>query len=228
MMYVSGKPDHKVDNAAMIDHIVDLVEERARTIARSGEGLSDAAAPPAGHVPIPVRHRSSRAASRAARSRRSAPASARPASKFTPMSICRSISLRRRITSPGLIAGFRLDDRENGLIAAGLVFDGRSRAAIMQRRCAFTSKRPTASAVEVIVPYARRSADEIAFDEPQILGSAARDFHRPHVSHHVCACDRLERRLKSGSRPLRACRSALGGGHATARKSSSLAKSTPN
>ena len=32
MMYVSGKPDHKVDNAVMIDHIVELVEERARTL----------------------------------------------------------------------------------------------------------------------------------------------------------------------------------------------------
>jgi (E)-4-hydroxy-3-methylbut-2-enyl-diphosphate synthase len=32
MMYVSGKPHHKVDNAAMIDHIVGLVEERARTM----------------------------------------------------------------------------------------------------------------------------------------------------------------------------------------------------
>ncbi len=32
MVYVAGKADHKVDNAAMIDHIVDLVEERARTL----------------------------------------------------------------------------------------------------------------------------------------------------------------------------------------------------
>ncbi|MEQ1489313.1 MAG: flavodoxin-dependent (E)-4-hydroxy-3-methylbut-2-enyl-diphosphate synthase [Terricaulis sp.] len=32
MMYVSGKADHKVDNPAMIDHIVGLVEERARTM----------------------------------------------------------------------------------------------------------------------------------------------------------------------------------------------------
>lgn len=32
MMYVSGKPDHKVDNGSMIDHIVGLVEERARTM----------------------------------------------------------------------------------------------------------------------------------------------------------------------------------------------------
>jgi (E)-4-hydroxy-3-methylbut-2-enyl-diphosphate synthase len=32
MMYVAGKADHKVDNGAMIDHIVGLVEERASTM----------------------------------------------------------------------------------------------------------------------------------------------------------------------------------------------------
>ncbi|MBX9747871.1 MAG: flavodoxin-dependent (E)-4-hydroxy-3-methylbut-2-enyl-diphosphate synthase [Hyphomonadaceae bacterium] len=32
MVYVAGKADHKVDNDAMIDHIVGLVEERARTL----------------------------------------------------------------------------------------------------------------------------------------------------------------------------------------------------
>ena len=32
MVYVAGKPDHKVDNGAMIDHIVELVEERAKQI----------------------------------------------------------------------------------------------------------------------------------------------------------------------------------------------------
>ncbi|HRO03522.1 MAG TPA: flavodoxin-dependent (E)-4-hydroxy-3-methylbut-2-enyl-diphosphate synthase [Terricaulis sp.] len=32
MMYVSGKPDHKVDNSSMIDHIVDLVEQRAEQL----------------------------------------------------------------------------------------------------------------------------------------------------------------------------------------------------
>ncbi|MEZ5958011.1 MAG: flavodoxin-dependent (E)-4-hydroxy-3-methylbut-2-enyl-diphosphate synthase [Hyphomonadaceae bacterium] len=32
MMYVSGQPDHKVDNETMIDHIVGLVEERARSM----------------------------------------------------------------------------------------------------------------------------------------------------------------------------------------------------
>ena len=32
MVYVTGRADHKVDNGAMIDHIVELVEERARTL----------------------------------------------------------------------------------------------------------------------------------------------------------------------------------------------------
>jgi (E)-4-hydroxy-3-methylbut-2-enyl-diphosphate synthase len=29
MVYVAGKPDHKMDNERMIDHIVELVEARA-------------------------------------------------------------------------------------------------------------------------------------------------------------------------------------------------------
>ncbi|MES1199667.1 MAG: flavodoxin-dependent (E)-4-hydroxy-3-methylbut-2-enyl-diphosphate synthase [Pseudomonadota bacterium] len=36
MMYVSGKPDHKVDNDAMIAHIVGLVEERALLLRAKG------------------------------------------------------------------------------------------------------------------------------------------------------------------------------------------------
>src|SRR5665213_2786721 len=32
MMYVSGRPDHKLDNEQMVDHIVDLVEKRAAQI----------------------------------------------------------------------------------------------------------------------------------------------------------------------------------------------------
>jgi (E)-4-hydroxy-3-methylbut-2-enyl-diphosphate synthase len=32
MIYVSGKPDHKMDNEAMVDHIVELVEARAAQI----------------------------------------------------------------------------------------------------------------------------------------------------------------------------------------------------
>ena len=37
MVYVSGKADHKVDNEQMIDHIVDLVEDRARTLRAVNE-----------------------------------------------------------------------------------------------------------------------------------------------------------------------------------------------
>jgi hypothetical protein len=67
----------------------------------------------------------------------------------------------------GLIAGFRLDEQENGLIAAGLVFDGRARSDDAAALC-FHIEGANGRAVEVIVPYARRSAEEIAFDEPQI------------------------------------------------------------
>lgn len=67
----------------------------------------------------------------------------------------------------GLIAGFRHDEQENGLIAAGLVFDGRARSDDAAALC-FHIEGANGRAVEVIVPYARRSAEEIAFDEPQI------------------------------------------------------------
>lgn len=67
----------------------------------------------------------------------------------------------------GLIAGFRLDEKENGLMAAGLVFDGRARTDDASALC-FHIEGANSRAVEVIVPYARRSQTEIAFDEPQI------------------------------------------------------------
>jgi hypothetical protein len=67
----------------------------------------------------------------------------------------------------GLIAGFRLDEQENGLIAAGLVFDGRARSDDASALC-FHIEGANGKAVEVIVPYARRAADLIAFDNPQI------------------------------------------------------------
>jgi (E)-4-hydroxy-3-methylbut-2-enyl-diphosphate synthase len=35
MVYVAGQADHKVDNASMIDHIVELVEERAQTLRQA-------------------------------------------------------------------------------------------------------------------------------------------------------------------------------------------------
>lgn len=67
----------------------------------------------------------------------------------------------------GLIAGFRADEQEHGLIAAGLVFDGRARSDDASALC-FHIEAANGRAVEVIVPYARRTAAEIAFDEPQI------------------------------------------------------------
>jgi len=66
----------------------------------------------------------------------------------------------------GLIAGFRKDEAENSLIAAGLVFDGRARSDDAAALC-FHIEVANGSAVEVIVPYARREA-KIAFDNPQI------------------------------------------------------------
>ena len=32
MVYLAGKQDHKMDNVAMVDHIVDLVEAKAAEI----------------------------------------------------------------------------------------------------------------------------------------------------------------------------------------------------
>ncbi len=66
----------------------------------------------------------------------------------------------------GLIAGFRLDDEQNGLMAAGLVFDGHARSDNERALC-FHIEGANGHAVEVIVPYARRIT-QIAFDEPQV------------------------------------------------------------
>jgi (E)-4-hydroxy-3-methylbut-2-enyl-diphosphate synthase len=32
MVYIAGKPDHKMDNERLVDHIVELVEKRAAEI----------------------------------------------------------------------------------------------------------------------------------------------------------------------------------------------------
>jgi hypothetical protein len=66
----------------------------------------------------------------------------------------------------GLIAGFRADESEHGLIAAGLVFDGRARSDDAAALC-FHIEAANGRAVEVIVPY-KRLVTEIAFDPPQI------------------------------------------------------------
>lgn len=68
----------------------------------------------------------------------------------------------------GLIAGFRLDDKENGLIAAGLVFDGRSPSDDAANALCFHIEGADGRAVEVIVPYQRHVGADIAFGDPQI------------------------------------------------------------
>jgi hypothetical protein len=67
----------------------------------------------------------------------------------------------------GLIAGFRLDEEENGLIAAGLVFDGRARSDDASALC-FHIEGANGKAVEVIVPYTRLPGSQVGFDDPQI------------------------------------------------------------
>src|SRR5579862_1641338 len=42
MVYLAGKPDHKMDNARMIDHIVELVEARARELDAANATLQAA------------------------------------------------------------------------------------------------------------------------------------------------------------------------------------------
>jgi hypothetical protein len=67
----------------------------------------------------------------------------------------------------GLIAGFRLDDTQNGLLAAGLVFDGRASSDNANALC-FHIEAANGRAVEVIVPYERLLGDVISFAEPKI------------------------------------------------------------
>jgi hypothetical protein len=47
------------------------------------------------------------------------------------------------------------------------VFDGRARSDDASALC-FHIEAANGKAVEVIVPYARRQTDQIAFDEPQV------------------------------------------------------------
>ena len=66
----------------------------------------------------------------------------------------------------GLIAGFRVEEEQHGLIAAGLVIDGRARSDDASALC-FHIEGANGRAVEVIVPY-KRLVTEIAFDAPQV------------------------------------------------------------
>ena len=67
----------------------------------------------------------------------------------------------------GLIAGFRLDDQQNGLMAAGLVFDGRASSDDASALC-FHIEGANGRAVEVIVPYQRRLGNIVDFEDPKL------------------------------------------------------------
>lgn len=66
----------------------------------------------------------------------------------------------------GLIGWFRADEAENGLMAAGLVFDIRAQSD-QSAALGFHIEAATGRAVEVIVPYVRRIT-EIDFGAPQV------------------------------------------------------------
>ena len=44
MVYLAGKQAHKLDNARMVDHIVELVEQRAAAIESAAEAAPGQAA----------------------------------------------------------------------------------------------------------------------------------------------------------------------------------------
>jgi (E)-4-hydroxy-3-methylbut-2-enyl-diphosphate synthase len=46
MVYIAGKPDHKMDNERLVDHIVELVEKRAAEIEAKRENPAAGAAAP--------------------------------------------------------------------------------------------------------------------------------------------------------------------------------------
>jgi (E)-4-hydroxy-3-methylbut-2-enyl-diphosphate synthase len=43
MVYLAGKPDHKMDNGAMVDHIVELVEAKAKELETAKAATLEAA-----------------------------------------------------------------------------------------------------------------------------------------------------------------------------------------
>lgn len=66
----------------------------------------------------------------------------------------------------GLITFFRSDDAENGLIAAGLVFDGRANSDNAQALC-FHIEAASGDAVEVVLPYSRSTVG-VHFAPPKV------------------------------------------------------------
>lgn len=78
----------------------------------------------------------------------------------------------------GLIAGFRADDQENGLIAAGLVFDGQmtENGEAHARALCFHIEVANGHAIEVMAPYARKFDGQIDFETPQVTPVQAEIF----------------------------------------------------
>lgn len=70
----------------------------------------------------------------------------------------------------GLIAGFKEDERQNGLIAAGLVFDGQmtESGSPHSRALVFHLEAANGRALEVVVPYDLRVGNVVDFAEPAI------------------------------------------------------------
>jgi len=78
----------------------------------------------------------------------------------------------------GLISFFRADDREHGLIAAGLVFDGQMTqdGESHARALCFHIEIANGQAVEIMAPYVRKFDTIIDFDEPQVTAVQAEIF----------------------------------------------------
>ena len=70
----------------------------------------------------------------------------------------------------GLIAGFRAEDAEHGLMAAGLVFDGQMthNGEEHAKALCFHLEVANGNAVEVLVAYQRRFDSIVDFAEPQV------------------------------------------------------------
>ena len=75
----------------------------------------------------------------------------------------------------GLIAGFRKEEEDHGLIAAGLVFDARAQSDQANALC-FHMEAANGHAVEVVVPYERRPANVIEFGEPKVTAVQSEIF----------------------------------------------------
>lgn len=70
----------------------------------------------------------------------------------------------------GLIAFFRKDDEANGLMAAGLVFDGRMKQddADHSKALCFHLEVANGYSIEVMAAYRRMEGGRVLFDNPQV------------------------------------------------------------